>query len=199
MLSKQSPASALSAWIDESIIVGDDYQPGAYALASVIADSSATEGLRDALRGLRERKVVRLHWVAESEKRRDQIAHAIAGLDIAAIVALGMPVHRTKQERARRCCLECLLYELDGFGVTQAWFESRQAVPDSRDRRLVDSARRKGLLSYNLAIDFARPVQEPMLWLPDVVAGAVTAAQLGEPRWLLTLSESVDIRHVEVR
>lgn len=199
MPSKSPLVSALSAWIDESIIVGDDHQPGAYALASVITDPSAVEDLRDTLRALRERKVVRLHWVAESTKRRDLIAHTIADLNIASVVALGQPVHRLKQERARRCCLECLLYELEGFGVGQVRLDSRAPAQDRRDLRLVDSAREKGLISRELSNDFAQPTQEPMLWLPDAVAGAVTAAQLGEPRWLLTLSESIDIRHVKVR
>jgi hypothetical protein len=198
MLSKPSPASALIAWIDESIIVRKDH-PGAYTLASVITEAVVVDDLRHALRALREKRLVRLHWATESAKRRDLIAHAIAGFDMTAIVALGTPVQRQKQERARRCCLEHLLYELEGSGVTQAWFESRAASQDRRDRRLVDSARDKGLISHALAVDFARPLQEPMLWLPDAVAGAVTAAQLGEPRWLLTLSQSVDIRHVNVR
>ena len=108
-------------------------------------------------------------------------------------------MHRQKQERARRCCLECLLYELEGSGVTQVWLESRTASQDRCDRKLVDSARDRGLISHQLSADFAQPVQEPMLWLPDEVAGAVSAAQRGEPRWLLTLSESVDVRDVEVR
>jgi hypothetical protein len=198
MLSKHSPAPALSAWIDESIIARRDH-PGAYTLASVIADPVDVDDLRFALRALREKRLVRLHWSAESAKRRDLIAHAIAEFDITAIVALGTPVHGPKQERARRCCLECLLYELEAFGVTKAWFESRRAQQDRSDLRLFDSAREKGVISRNLSIDFARPTDEPMLWLPDAVAGAVTAAQLGEPRWLLTLSELVHIQHVNVR
>ncbi|MEV6411109.1 hypothetical protein [Kribbella sp. NPDC051718] len=198
MLNKPSPDPALTAWIDESIIVRKDH-PGAYALASVITDASAVDDLRDILRALREKKVVRLHWVAESKKRRDLIAHTIAELDLVSVVALGKPVHRQKQERARRCCLECVLYELDGLGVTRAWLESRVPVQDRRDLRLVDSAREKGLISRDLLVNFARPTQEPMLWLPDAVAGAVTAAELGEPRWLLTLSETVDVRFVPVR
>jgi hypothetical protein len=199
MPAARPPVSALSAWIDESIIVGGNQHPGAYTLASVVADPAAVDALRDVMRALRERKVVRLHWATESAKRRDLIAHAIAGLDIAAIVALGSPVHRHKQERARRCCLECLLYGLEDFGVTQAWLESRRSAQDRRDRSLVDSARDKGLISHDLSVDFALPLQEPMLWLPDAVAGAVTAAQLGEPRWLLTLSDVIDVRHVGVR
>ncbi|MFI5711038.1 hypothetical protein [Kribbella sp. NPDC051620] len=164
-----------------------------------MTDPINVDDLRFALRALREKRLVRLHWATESPKRRDLIAHAISEFNISAVVALGTPVHRAKQERARRCCLECLLCELQVLGVTQAWFESRTNADDQRDRSLVDSARRKGILSRGLSVDFARPLQEPMLWLPDAVAGAVTAAQLGEPRWLLTLSESVEIRHVAIR
>jgi hypothetical protein len=38
-----------------------------------------------------------------------------------------------------------------------------------------------------------------MLWLPDAVAGAVTAANLGESRWLTAISEMVTQHEVEVR
>jgi hypothetical protein len=48
-------------------------------------------------------------------------------------------------------------------------------------------------------VGFARPLQEPMLWLPDVIAGAVTAANLGEPRWLLALSDVVAVHQLTVR
>lgn len=84
---------------------------------------------------------MRLHWVAESAKRRDLIAETVAALGVVAIVVVGSPVHRQKQERARRCCLERLLYELD----------------------------------------------------------QLDAANLGEPRWLLALSEMVVVQHVAVR
>lgn len=91
-------------------------------------------------------------------------------MDIAAIVTVGSPMERSKQERARRCCLERLLYELDQFGVSEAWLESRTAVQDRRDLRLVDTARRKRLISHSLQVSFARPAGEPLLWLPDAVA-----------------------------
>jgi hypothetical protein len=68
-----------------------------------------------------------------------------------------------------------------------------------RDWRLVDSARGEGLISRELAVDFAQPLQEAMLWLPDAVAGAVTAANLGESRWLLTLTEVATVHQVAAR
>jgi hypothetical protein len=130
MPSTAAPDFTLTAWIDESVIVGDAHRPGTYTLAAVIADGAAVESLREDLQALTERKIVRLHWVAESAKRRDVIAETIAGLGIVAIVVVGSPVHRQKQERARRCCLERLLYELDQLDVSQAWLESRAPSQD---------------------------------------------------------------------
>jgi hypothetical protein len=197
-----SPDSAgftLSAWVDESVIVGGDERPGAYTLAAVLADPLGCEDLRGALRALTARRVVRLHWVAESAKRRDLIAQVISDMDVAAIVTVGSPVERLKQERARRCCLERLLHELDLLGVSQVWLESRAPAQDQRDLRLIDSARGKGLISRAMSVDFARPMQEPMLWLPDAIAGAVTASNLGEPRWPVAMSEIVTQYLVVVR
>jgi hypothetical protein len=121
MPSNHASTFSLSAWTDESVIVGDEIRAGTYTLAAVVAETAAVASIRAMLQALTEQKVVRLHWVAESAKRRDLIAQAIAGLDIAAIVAVGSPVDRQKQERARRCVLERLLYELDLLGVTQVW------------------------------------------------------------------------------
>lgn len=197
-----SPDSAgftLSAWVDESVIVGRDGRPGVYTLAAVVADSANCDDIRDRLRALTLSRGGRLHWVDESSKRRDVIAAAIADIDLAAIVTIGSPMDKTKQERARRCCLERLLYELGLLGVGQVWLESRSATPDRRDLKLVDSARDKGLIPTDLKVDFARPRMESMLWLPDAVAGAVTAANLGEPRWIVAMSEVLTQHDVNVR
>lgn len=199
MPSSPVPTFSLSAWVDESVIVGPPGGSGTYTLAAVVTDHGRCEELRRDLSGLTIKPGVRLHWVAESAKRRDLIAEAIGRMDIAAILAVGTPMERSRQERARRCCLERLLYELDQFGVSEAWLESRTAAQDLRDRRLVDSARRKRLVSPEVQVRFARPVGEPMLWLPDAVAGAMSAAVLGEGRWLAALGAVVTVHHVVVR
>jgi hypothetical protein len=38
-----------------------------------------------------------------------------------------------------------------------------------------------------------------MLWLPDAVAGAMSAAVLGEDRWLTAMAAVVTVHHVVVR
>ncbi|WP_130442645.1 hypothetical protein [Kribbella rubisoli] len=70
MPSSSTSESTLSAWIDESVIVGNDQHPGTYTLAAVVTDDAAVASLRAERRMLTQRRVVRLHWVAESAKRR---------------------------------------------------------------------------------------------------------------------------------
>jgi hypothetical protein len=199
MPSDSSPDFALSAWVDESIVVTREGIGGYYTMAATVADPATCEDLRDQLRALTVGRSGRLHWANESGKRRDAIAALISGVDLAAVVVVGSPLVGSKQERARRCCLERLLHELGVFGVGDVWLESRSTAPDRRDIRLVDSARRKGLVPSSLQVGFARPKEEPMLWLPDAVAGAVTAANLGEPRWMLAMEEILTRHDVEVR
>jgi hypothetical protein len=201
---RKSPSPAaeftLSAWVDESVVVGGTKHPyGAYTLAAAVTETAAADDIRADLRRLTLTQGGRLHWVDESNKRRDRIAAAIAAVDLAAIVTVGSPVHRSKQERARRCCMERLFYELGLMGVNRVCLESRTATPDQRDLRLLDYARDKGVVPAGLKVDFARPKDEPMLWLPDAVAGAVTASNLGEPRWLLAMSEILTEHQVVVR
>ena len=168
-------------------------------MAAVVTDHGCCGELRRELTELTIKPGVRLHWVGESVKRRDLVAEAVARMDLAAILTVGTPMERSRQERARRCCLERLLYEVDQFGVAEAWLESRAAAQDRRDLRLVDSARRKRLISSDLQVGFARPSAEPMLWLPDAVAGAMSAAVLGEERWLTAMAAVVTVHQVVIR
>lgn len=194
-----SAAFRLLAWVDESIVTGRAGIPGTYTMAAVVTDEAACADLRHAVRRLSVRPGVRLHWVTESVKRRDVIATAISTFDVAAVVAVGAPMANGKQERARRCCLERLLYELDQLGVEEVWLESRRDVQDRRDVRLVDAARLKRLITRRLVVRFARPADEPLLWLPDAVAGAVSAEVLGDGRWAAVLSGVLTRVAVEVR
>jgi hypothetical protein len=187
------------AWLDESIVTVRPGVPGTYTMAAVVTAVTACEDLRHVVGALSVRPGVRLHWVTESVKRRDRIAAVVGRLDIAAIVVVGSPMTSTKQERARRCCLERLLFELDAVGVREVWLDSRREVQDGRDLALLDSARDKGMVSREMVIGFARSGEEPMLWLPDAVAGAVTASVLGDNRWLELLSDVVTRHSVVVR
>lgn len=92
---------------------------------------------------------------------------------------------KSKQERARRKCLEALLPNLEARGVTRVVMEERTPSLVESDRRMLTAVRGKRLITTALRVGTARPKEEPMLWLPDSVAGAFGAARdRGKPEWL---------------
>src|SRR5699024_2754930 len=98
------------------------------------------------------------------------------------------PAVAAKQDRARRKCLDRLLFELDQRDVIGLWLESRQAVLNRRDQETVEAARGSRIITRKLNVKHAQPVDEPMLWLPDAVAGMTTAVlRDNNVGWLDTL------------
>lgn len=160
---------ALHAWVDESMHV----EAGIYLLAAAVCDPAACGPVREELRSLRAPGEPKLHWGQESPDRRTTIIDVVAGFDMAAVVVVGTPMDRKKQERARAVCMESLAVYLDAMDVTQVYLEEREASLNARDQRLVQAIRGKKLIRSTLRIDTAKPSAEPMLWLPDIVAGAV--------------------------
>lgn len=96
-------------------------------------------------------------------------------------VVIGAPIDPRRQERARRKCLEALLFYLQDAGVVRLWLESRNDAANRRDIAAVTAARAKQIIQYGLLVDRALPSEEPLLWMADLVAGAVSAAESGEP------------------
>jgi hypothetical protein len=192
-------AVAMHAWVDESVLVEDPTDPGTYVLAAVVASPHECDPIREGLRGLVAPKQARLHWKDEESGRRDLITASVAAMNLLAIVTVGTPVDKKKQERARRVCLERLLFELDQLDVDQVWLEARTQSLNARDQKMVASMRGSKAIPRGMRVDFERPLAEPMLWLPDVVAGTVTAVQRGRSHWFDQLSGSVELIDVKVR
>jgi hypothetical protein len=181
--SREEGPIGLHAFVDESMRLTSDTQ-GTYLLAAVVCHLAACDPVREMLRSLRYRRQPRLHWHAEEGPRKIKIAESIGALALPATVVVGMPLSKSKQERARAKCMEALLPELEAQGVGQVWLEARTRSLVRRDMRLVDAQRSQRLITAAIRVDTARPSEEPMLWLPDAVAGAVAAARGGRPEYL---------------
>jgi len=108
----------LHAFVDENMRLAPDSQ-GTYLLAAVVCDPVACDPVREMLRSLRYRRQPRLHWHAEEDPRKTKIAESIGALSLPATVVVGMPLAKSKQERARAKCMEALLAELEAQGVTR--------------------------------------------------------------------------------
>jgi hypothetical protein len=181
----------LHAFVDESMRI--DGNSGTYLLAAVVCDTSQCDPVREMLRSLRYRRQPRLHWSSEEGSRKAKIAESIGALNLPATVVIGMPLAKSKQERARAKCMEALLPEMQNEGVSRVWLEARTPSLQRRDQRLIDAIRAKGLIGAGIRVDPARPSEEPMLWLPDAVAGAVGAAQAGQPEYLALIGTIQEI------
>lgn len=186
----------MHAWVDESITTSPTGVVPFYLLAAALGDPGECDDTRAQLRGLVPRGRERLHWRDESEPLRRKISATVSGCDVATVVVIGMGLDRTKQERARRLCMERLFYELEAVAVEHAWLENRTPSLNRADMRMVDALRGKRVIQ-RLRVDIAKPSEEPMLWVPDAVAGAVTAARKGAPQHRDVLGDLV--RELEIQ
>ena len=112
-------------------------------------------------------------------------------------MVVGAPVDAKRLERARRQCLERLVWELGQLRVATVIVESRQEVRDRADTHALAAFRRQGSMPATMTLQHARPVQEPLLWLADVVAGSVLSARRGEDKYRAVLGEA--LTEVEIR
>lgn len=170
----------LHAWVDESMhpAVPDVSEP-MYILAAAVADPAGCEPIREQLCALMPKGRSRLHWNAEDAPLKRKIASVIGQADFCGLVVVGLRANLKNQERARRKCMEELLFKLEALGVSQVWLETRTETLNRRDLRLVDQLRGRKIITAGIRVDVAYPSEEPMLWIPDAVAGATGMARKG--------------------
>lgn len=95
-----------------------------------------------------------------------------------------------------RLCLRRLLCELDDARVGNIYLESREAKQNGRDLQLLAALRAENAITPRVRMDHPPGPREPLLWIPDLVAGTVGAARQGYPDYrdqlagLLTVHEA---------
>ncbi|MFG3207952.1 hypothetical protein [Streptomyces sp. NPDC048192] len=190
--------STSTAWSDESFQEHDD--TGFYIIAAAVIPDDARDQVREEMLRLQARHAsTKVHWTKADTAQRDQLARAVAALDGLHVVAVGAPVRPRRQERARAHCLNLLVCELHGFGVEHLFMEARDPVLNARDVATVQQARYALPKDAVFRLDHLPGTAEPLLWVADIVAGAVRAEKLGEPRYREILGERVIDFPVEVR
>ena len=167
---------ARTAYIDESLRM----RAGLYVLAAVIVADAQADRHRETLRTLLYRGQRRLHWRDENRKHRALLVSAVRQPPHTGAVVIATGVTSRRQERARRKCIERLLAELADRKVASVVFERRHQELDARDRAMVAALRRQRLVPAWLRVSWVAAADEPLLWLPDIVAGAASLAATGD-------------------
>jgi hypothetical protein len=160
---------------------------GLYVLAAAMCDESDADDLRASVSPLARGKR-RFHWRDEEPVDRAKAVALVGELDALHVVVVGIGLDNSRQERGRRQCMTRTLWELDRCGVGRVWFDARRPNQNRHDRAMVQALRSRRFIGSDLRVDFAHPDDEPLLWLPDIVAGATSAAfGEGDLRYLTQL------------
>jgi hypothetical protein len=180
------------AYVDESMRQRPNAE-GVYVIAAAVLQTDEADDTRDALVKLGHGKRP-FHWRLSEPADQDRAVELVAALGTMQVVVVATKLDNKRQERGRRYCLERLLWELDQLGVERVWLDARSPHLNRRDLALVDALRSRGVLRSGLRIDFCQFFNgingEILLWIPDIVAGAVSAAHGdGVHRFVVPLRE----------
>ncbi|WP_157245921.1 hypothetical protein [Nonomuraea typhae] len=187
--------SPSTAYVDESMVLSH----GRYLLVAMLVTSDQADAQRDVLRSLLERGQRRLHWHDENDKRRAHLIEVVAGLRPKGVMVVGMNLNPKKQERARRKCMGHLLWKLRDFGISDMLIERRQGDLDRLDREMIAAMRGCNAMPPGLRPDWCDPESEPLLWLPDIVAGARALAERGSDSFWQQVGRGMRILAVDTR
>jgi hypothetical protein len=183
------------AFADESF--REDATEGVYVLAATVLEHEVHEPTRELMRHLLgSRRTVKLHWHEMDRLQRKDAAHRVADIEGIHVVAVGTPVPRRRQERARAACLTALIGALHALGVQHLLIEARSAELNHRDIATAQGARFALPKGSQFRVDHMPGSDEPLLWVADIVAGAVRASLEGSSTHVELLGERVHVLNV---
>lgn len=170
-------APARTCYVDESL---RQTGQGLYVLAGVAVRDDCVSTARRVVRACAKKLEHRFHWRWENEASRIRMLESLAELELAVIAIACAPVARGRAPRARSLCLKELLWALDQGKIRRLVIETREPHNDQFDRRVVVGVQQSYRLGVGIAYAFERPLNEPLLWAADAIAGAVSGVATGE-------------------
>ena len=142
-------------------------------LGAVILPAANKTKVRRALRRIPPRGRRRLHWHHEDDRERIATLQLIMDQGTGLLAYRWSPAPTRTHETIRGHLLTELAADLAARDVIDLVIESRQEHNDARDRNVLAQAQSKNRAPSNMNYDHQNPSDEPLLWLPDALAGAV--------------------------
>ena len=178
----EQPDYPKTAWGDESVRVHAN--PPMYLLGATILPNDCNE-LLSKLHGIKPKGAAKLHWrdlgASAQKKSLDAIADAVP----ATTIVTASPLIGSKQERARRKCLERMLIELERKNLNKLVLETRDYVEDKRDVDFLYYLQRSKIVSH-ISLTHVKSIEEPRIDIPDQILGAfgdVLVQNKCKPSW----------------
>lgn len=182
-----------AAFVDESARPGP---AGLYVVAAVVVHENLAVARVAAEKVPPSGK--RFHWKDEREPSRLAMLDVLVGQGFVLRSYEAHPCATNRQGRARAKSLELLLWDLRQESVGQLVTESRGAPADRHDSKTVVNAIKADVAAPDLVYVHRRPREEPVLWLPDAVAGAAATGLIGQGHYRDRLGAALDRRHVVI-
>jgi hypothetical protein len=186
-----SEESQVHAWVDESMRQKNIPVP-MYLLGAVVANPDRCDGARQELRSILPKGAPKLHWHAMDPREKTRATAVVSSFGATHLVVVGTPLDHRKQERARAQCMEQLYWRLGEMGVTKVFLEARENSQQKKDLQLVNVLRIRKTMPERLRVEIGFPSEEPMLWIPDQVLGALGDAETDDTRWFNQYGGSVE-------
>lgn len=149
---------------------------GLYAIAASVVEDAMMDNLRDAMTTLVHNRLP-FHWREAGPRQRLAAVELLSRLDAVHYVVVGTRLDNSRQERHRRKCLQRLLWELEQFGVSRVLLDARRRQQNTADLVAVSAWRAQRVLGSQLRVDHVQAATEPLVWMADIVAGAVNSAR----------------------
>lgn len=186
-------SESFRAFVDESSAARSvDRQE--YLIGAALVPVTACDEVRAQVRALALPGQIKLHWTDEQESRRRTIVKRLAEIAPMTVVVTHLSERVKKNERCRRKCLEALYHEMVGMEIYDLTLEHRSDKQNAADRAHIVALQGQGL-ERRIRIRHLRGGDEPLLWIADILLGAVNAAAMGEPRYLEALQETIVVQH----
>lgn len=181
--------SQLVAYIDESSARRPPRNQE-YMVCAAILESDDLDTVRAELRPLLLPGQIKLHWTDERTSRRRKIVETLSTIDSMQAVITHRSALSKKTERYRRKCLEQMYFELSSMGIRNVTLESRQEAQNSKDIEHIVALQGQGQ-GAGIRLQHVRGGDDPLLWIPDIVLGALNSVYLGEEQYWDQLHDKV--------
>lgn len=181
--------SQLVAYIDESSARRPPRNQE-YMVCAAILEYDDLDKVRAELRPLLLPEQIKLHWTDERTSRRRKIVETLSTIDSMQAVITHRSELSKKTERYRRKCLEQMYFELSSMGICNVTLEGRQEAQNSKDIEHIVALQGQGQ-GAGIRLRHVRGGDDPLLWIPDIVLGALNSVYLGEEQYWDQLHDKV--------
>jgi hypothetical protein len=165
---------------------------GIYLFAAVTIASEDEDDIRTRLRRALPGRLPRFHWRDDRNEVRERALEVMRSTRLQGLTVYRLSVPRSSDERARQHALWNLVAEMRDRHVHDLVFEARERSQNQKDEKTLHQITKAGIAGPTFRYAFSRPLDEPLLWLPDYLAGACgTFLCDGNDRYVKSLPEAL--------